>query len=258
MVTNILKCIVFITASILTSSTFALDQEQFVTDITHVREIAKIDGLEKAIELWLSKKELYANTSGHYEYELGVLYHLSKNYKRSEEAYKSGIKFTNKYPRLYTGLALTYMAQEDIVSAREWAEKAVKEYPRWPVAYSVMGNIEFHIKNYKAAMMHAEKSLSLKESALAYYLLGASSFYLGDYRTAAISTNKAIKADSSYLEDKDTMLLYAESLVNINEFTAAYSALEALANNNPRVSRDDITNKISQIKIIEKAHNKRL
>jgi len=88
---RIIQLIIFI-SFLISGQVHALDKKQFVADITNAKNIANTSGVEKGINTWLSKSQLYGNIDGRYEYELGVLYTFAKEYLKAEEIFKKVLK----------------------------------------------------------------------------------------------------------------------------------------------------------------------
>lgn len=219
--------------------TYALDQEEFVKDITHAKGLF-IDGKhDEAISYWESKKQLYSGQQGHYEYELGIFYSRLKRFDEAEQIFLEGIKLDSKYPRLNIGLSNIYLWTGRFDQAAEWLDKLIVDHPDLPLGYYTKAKQEFQKKNYPLAKELAELSLKKETKAEGYYILALTSFELNDSRTVISAIENAINLNPAYLANLAAVKVYAVSLANQGLYNEAVIALEELQSNNPQAVEDE-------------------
>lgn len=235
---------VFLSLLIISINSYAFDQQGFVNDISHAKELFEKGEHEAAIKYWESKQPAYGNQQGHYEFELGTFYSRMKAFDKAEQTYLAGMALEGKYPRLNISLSYIYLWTGRFDQASALLDKTIKEYPNWWQSYYTKAHHEFLTKKYKTAKKFIEQSLALTETARGYILLARISFELNDTRSVISSIEEAINLEPNYLADLSAMKIYAVSLATEGLNNEAIAVIEEVKSNNAMAADDEELKKL--------------
>lgn len=225
--------------------------KQFVHDINHAKSLFAAGKQQDAIAYWENLAAKYGKAEGHYENELGNFYSHAGMHDQAAKAFLDGIALKTAFPRLYIGLAFTYVDQRRFTEAEKWATRAVQEFPNWWLGYTTLGQLEWRRNNFTQAKLWLERSLKVEPQPLTYWLRSFVAFDLKDPQLAVESMETAINLNPSYLRNEEGMLVSAVSLAQVGRFRDAYNAVALLKKHNPSVNQESIKRVMDEIKRLE-------
>ncbi len=234
----------FLSLLIISVSSFSFEQQDFVNDITHAKELFEKGEHDAAIKYWESKQSSYGGQTGHYEFELGTFYSRMKAFDKAEKTYLAGMQLEKKYPRLNISLSYIYLWTGRLEQASALLDETIKKYPEWWLSYYTKAHHEFLTKNYKAAKKFAEQSLSITETARGFILLARASFELNDTRSVISAVEEAINIEPNFLADLTSMKIYAVSLATEGLNEEAIAVIEEVKKNNEKAADDEELEKL--------------
>jgi Flp pilus assembly protein TadD len=85
-----------------------------------------------------------------------------QQYKAALEMYERLMRMQNRNSRAHTAHAMVLMNAGRVQQALEEMKKVCEEFPHDPLAFSSRGTIEFHLKDFSAALTSFEEAVRLK------------------------------------------------------------------------------------------------
>lgn len=116
------------------------------------------------------------------------------------ECYRFQASQEPNFADAYTNIGEAYRRLDDLKTAREFHQKALKLNPRLQEARLGMALVEQESGNAKAAIGAIQEVIAHKESAIAYFYQGITLYKQGNLKDAQAAFRKAIELDPNYAE----------------------------------------------------------
>lgn len=117
---------------------------------------------------------------------------------KTKEALDEYLTYTNLAPLDPSGHIeryRLYLKKLDLKSAKEAIQKVIDNYPKYPGAYYMLGELYREGQNYKSAVEAAEAEIKNNPSFIEAYILAGKAFnQMKEYQKALAQLNKALKA----------------------------------------------------------------
>ncbi len=128
--------------------------------------------------------------------ELGELLYDEKKYDEAILEFTEIKDRLESYPRVHYQLARVYLAKNDLVKAREMAQKELDLNPNLDAAHFIMGEVHRLNKEYREAILKYEKAISLNTKSVDALVAMASIKLAQNYSNEALELlNRALKED---------------------------------------------------------------
>ena len=181
------------------------DKQQHINDSRTMYDTFQKSGLDSAKTYWETKVEIYGNTDGRYENDMGQLFIAAKKYQESLSWFEKSSELDTTFPYPHLNVAKVSMILRNYNRAAGILENLMNKLPSWEPPYRLSTELAFRMENYKTSVKIGAQALNLKKHFATYFFMALSYYELEQIEEAKFHAEKSIKMNPQLKNEKNLM-----------------------------------------------------
>lgn len=179
------------------------DKQQYINDSRSMYDTFQKSGLDSAKTYWETKAEIYGNTDGRYENDMGQLFMAAEKYRESLSWFEKSSELDTFFPYPHLNVAKVSMILHDYDHAAGILENLMNKLPGWEPSFRLSTELAFRMENYKTSVIIGTQALTLKEHFATYYFMALSYYQLEQIEEAKFHAKKSMKMNPQLKNDQN-------------------------------------------------------